>query len=312
MRPVTTITLNPALDLATQVDAVTPGPKLRCAEPRKDPGGGGINVSRVVAEMGGQSTAMVALGGATGEVLEGMLRNDPGNVSVFAIPGDTRHSFSVVERETGGQYRFVMPGPVWDRDMAQAALGQIRDVSPAGSVIVFSGSLPPGVPADFPMHLCEVLANCDVVLDMSGSALTTFADSGTDAFMLRMDMGEGAMLNGAPLDTAEDTAEFAQSLVRRKAAKYVIIARGGEGSVLANADGVWAVRAADVEVNSKTGAGDSFVGAMVFALASGQDLLGAFSLGAAAASATVTTTATELCHHETVYSLLSECTVTRL
>ena len=66
MSDILTITLNPALDVATSVDAVVPGPKLRCAEPRYDPGGGGVNVSRALQRLEGSSHAFVAFGGETG------------------------------------------------------------------------------------------------------------------------------------------------------------------------------------------------------------------------------------------------------
>lgn len=311
MRPIVSITLNPALDISTRVDAVTAGPKLRCAAPRRDPGGGGINVSRVVAELEGSSLAFVALGGATGQAVEAMLREDGQTLSVFSIDGETRQSLSVIDA-AGQQYRFVMPGPEWGQVAVERALSQMRDVTPEGALVVFSGSLPPGVAADFPQHFCETLKGRDLVFDLSGSALERFVGLETGAFLLRMDQGEGETLHGGALTSAEETAAFARGLVERGAAERVIIARGAEGSVLVNADGAWAVKAADVQVNSKTGAGDSFVGAMVFGLASGMAELEAFSLGAAAASATVTTSATELCHRDMVYELLPECGISEV
>lgn len=311
MRPIVTITLNPALDVSTRVDAVRAGPKLRCDAPRRDPGGGGINVSRVVAELEGSSLAFVALGGATGQAVEGMLRDSGQTLSVFSIDGETRQSLSVID-DDGRQYRFVMPGPEWDQVAVERALSQMRDVTPEGALVVFSGSLPPGVSSEFPQQLCETLKGRDLVFDLSGSALERFVELETGAFLLRMDKGEGEALRGGPLATPEATAKFARSLVERGAAQRVIVARGAEGSFLVDAEGAWAVRAADVPVNSKTGAGDSFVGAMVFGLASGIEECAAFSLGAAAASATVTTSATELCHQDKVQELLPQCEVREL
>lgn len=311
MRPIVTITLNPALDISTRVDKVVAGPKLRCAAPRRDPGGGGINVSRVVAELEGSSLAFVALGGATGQAVEAMLREDGQTLSVFSIDGETRQSLSVIDGG-GQQFRFVMPGPEWDQVAVERALSQMRDVTPEGAVVVFSGSLPPGVSAEFPQQLCGTLKGRDLVFDLSGSALERFVELETGAFLLRMDQGEGEALHGGPLATAEETAEFARGLVARGAAERVIIARGAEGSVLVDECGAWVVKAADVEVNSKTGAGDSFVGAMVFGLASGTSIQEAFCLGSAAASATVTTGATELCHRDKVEELQPECAVTEI
>lgn len=312
MRPIVTITLNPALDLATSVAAVTAGPKLRCAEPKRDPGGGGINVSRVADELGGATTTFVVMGGATGNALEALLRDEGIEPAVFKIEGETRQSLSVSTSQTGEQYRFVMPGPLWTADTLERALQQIRDVTPPGALVVFSGSLPPGVPDDFPERLGDTLHDCDMIFDMSGAALQRFASAQRNAFILRMDRSEGEMLSSGPLTQAQDTANFASQLVDRQAAKSVIIARGAEGSVLATADGAWLVHAAKVPVDSKVGAGDSFVGAMAYALSDNVSLIEALQLGAAAASATVTTPATDLCSRAMIYDLLPQCTVDRL
>ncbi len=59
MRPIITLTMNPAVDVTTSVDELVPCTKLRCARSRYDPGGGGVNVSRTIRELGGESTALV-------------------------------------------------------------------------------------------------------------------------------------------------------------------------------------------------------------------------------------------------------------
>jgi 6-phosphofructokinase 2 len=124
-----------------------------------------------------------------------------------------------------------------------------------------------------------------------------------------MDGPEGEDLAGKPLPTLEDTAEFAQSLVRKGVAKIVIIARGAEGNVLADTDQRLFSKAAKVRVKSTVGAGDSFVAAFVLALSRGQSHAEALALGSAAASAAVTTDATQLCRPEDVMRLLPECAV---
>ena len=312
LRPIVTITLNPALDLAISVERVVAGPKLRSDTPRTDPGGGGINVARVVEELTGEATAFVALGGATGKALEQALRPKVTRVEVLALEGDTRQSVAVTDRGSKEQYRFVMPGPQWTAPTIDRALSAIRDLCSEGTLVVLSGSLPPGVPADFPTRLQHVLQNRDVIYDMSGAALAQFAQTKNNAFVLRMDQAEGNELNAAPLPTPEDTAAFAAGLVAQGVAQTVIVARGAEGSVMADAEGRWMVSAAKVGVVSTTGAGDSFVGGLAFALAQGQSMQQAIALGAAAASAAVTTSATELCRKDMVDEVLPQCRVRRI
>ena len=113
MQPLLTITLNPALDLASSVQRLDAGRKLRCAAPRIDPGGGGINVSRVIAELGGKSQALVVVGGASGEQIVELLRGT--GIAVLPVPAGapTRHSLAITETATANQFRFVFPGPDW-------------------------------------------------------------------------------------------------------------------------------------------------------------------------------------------------------
>ena len=73
MAAIVTLTMNPALDIATSTDRVVPTHKLRCAAPRYDPGGGGINVARAVHALGGDAVAIFPVGGAAGEMIRHLL-----------------------------------------------------------------------------------------------------------------------------------------------------------------------------------------------------------------------------------------------
>ncbi|WP_095588314.1 1-phosphofructokinase family hexose kinase [Actibacterium ureilyticum] len=315
MTDILTITLNPAVDLATTAPAVTAGPKLRCGPVRTDPGGGGINVSRAIAQLGGQSRALVAIGGTTGKKLRQLLAAEGIAVLPFRTTGETRQSLAVTDDSTGEQYRFVLPGPVWDDERVTAVLATISAAVPDHGLVVLSGSLPPGVGADFPHALCATLAerHAQVIADTSGAALHQLANAtGTPPFVLRMDQAEAEELATRPLPERSDSAGFAAELVARGAAQVVIIARGADGSVLATADQRLHVTAADVPVRSKVGAGDSFVGGFAMALSRGRDLATALQYGAAAASAAVMTDATQLCRRSDFDTLLPQTVLSPL
>ncbi|NJM81321.1 MAG: 1-phosphofructokinase family hexose kinase [Tabrizicola sp.] len=308
--PILTLTLNPALDMASDVAEIVPGQKLRCSDPLLDPGGGGLNVSRAIKALGGDSLALVAIGGLTGDRLAGLIRAEGVTFLSILGPGETRQSLTVNEVSTGKQFRFMLPGPVWGEAERARVFTLLSATARPGGISVISGSQPPGVPLDFPAQLAASMPESRVVLDTSGAALAQAVRHPIPGLeVLRMDGEEGEGLAGKPLESREATAEFAQSLVRAGVARQVIIARGADGNVLADKDHRIFAHAAKVKVKSTVGAGDSFVAAFVLAMARGQSNDEALAFGSAAAAAAVTTDATQLCRPEDVMRLLPECKV---
>ncbi len=307
-----TITLNPTVDYATSAPGVEPGPKLRCTEPQIDPGGGGINVSRAIRNLGGQSVALIAIGGATGAHLLQLLALEGVATVAFQGPGETRQSVSVTDSVTGEQYRFVMPGPSWREDDMPRALNTVDQATGEGTLVVLSGSQPPGVAKEFPSILANHVAGREarIIVDTSGPALFDLVERPSgEIHTLRMNGEECEELAGHPHPLPADTASFAQDLVSRGVARNVIVARGADGSVLANAEGAWHAVGAEVPVVSKVGAGDSFVGAYTLALAREWSAADALRFGVAAASAAVTSEATRLCDRTLTETLLDQCRI---
>lgn len=313
--PVLTITLNPALDLTTAAPRVVPDMKLRCTAPRVDPGGGGINVSRAIRAMGGDSTALVALGGATGQRIAELLAEAGVAVRTLPAPGETRQSVTVDDQALRQQFRFVMPGPEWAATDVEAALQAATEAAARNALVVLSGSNPPGVPASFAARLAERLqgSGARLVVDTSGEALAMAAavvDRRVE--VLRMDDAEAEGLAGHPLPYRADTARFAAGLVASGAARAVIVARGRDGNIIATGEGIWHAEAARVPIVSKVGAGDSFLAGFVLGYARGWPVPDALGLAAAAASATVQTPATALCRGEDVERLFAARVVSEM
>lgn len=312
--PILTVTLNPALDLSTETDHVEPDRKLRCDLPTVDPGGGGVNISRAIKVMGGESTAFVALGGTTGRRMAELLEAAGLDWREMRAPGETRQSLAVMDRDSGQQYRFVMPGPEWSSGDVGKSIGHIIQAAQAGGLVVLSGSNPPGVPDDYAALLAAKLADGDagLIVDTSGKALRAVADGGHNFALLRMDREEAEGLAGRPLPERADTARFAAELVAAGAAKAVIVARGSDGNIIADATGAWHAEAAKVKVVSKVGAGDSFLAGFTLGHARGLPVHDALGLAAAMASATCMTPATELCRRADVDRLFDARVVTQL
>lgn len=315
MKDILTVTLNPALDLATSVSEVVPGVKLRCAPPETDPGGGGINVARAITQLGGKARAFVALGGDTGQTLLHQIQRAGLTPVVYAAPGETRQSLAVTDLSHGDQLRFMLPGPEWGEEDILAVRRSIRSSTPTEGYLVLSGSGPTGASPDLYARICEDFrdSNIDVILDTSGPALFHLAAGQSEPpLVLRMDQHEAEELARRPLPSRADSAAFAASLVRRNAARWVIVARGADGSVFADGERRLHVAAASVQVRSRVGAGDSFVGGFVKALAEGKSVELALQHGSSSASAAVMTDGTQLCHPEDAARLFGKSPVTEI
>ncbi|MCR4264611.1 1-phosphofructokinase family hexose kinase [Nitratireductor sp. ZSWI3] len=301
MANVLTIALNPAVDFSSRTQTVRPTRKTRVSGMRCDPGGGGINVARVISRLGGEAETLVLAGGEIGAILGRLIREEGIACHAMAIAGQTRIGFTVFEESTGLEYRFVPEGPAIGENELEPCLDLI-DTHEAGFVVA-SGSLPAGVPDDTYATMAERAAarGAKFVLDTSGIGLKTVLEK-TRVYLVKPSRGELEQYVGRRLDE-EGIRQAAVAIVERGAAELVAVTMGDDGALLASTAGVLRLPAVHVRVRSAVGAGDSFLGAMIWALAEGRETERAFRLGVAAGAAAVMTPGTELCRREDVLSL---------
>ena len=316
MSKVLTLTLNPALDISTTVDAVRPDIKLRCRPPRIDPGGGGVNVSRAMAKLGAPSCCFVALGGTTGATLLDRLGDEAIPVVRFDIPGETRQSFAVREESSNHQYRFVLPGPDWTPGLFKSCLDALGAHVDRGDVVVVSGSLPPGLPPSAALDLCAFAEarGASVLVDTSGPALRALLDDaagGPAGRILIMNKDESERLAGGDIDVAA-AAALVRRLLDAGAAATAITTLGALGAVAASGPDTWAAAPPEAPIISKVGAGDSFAAGYVIAISQRRSPADALRYAMAAATSAITTPATELCTREGTDTYLQDVELTRI
>ena len=261
-----TLTLNPALDLAAEAGEVVPTHKIRMHHEHADAGGGGVNVARVLHELGGDTVAIIAAGGASGRVLEGML--DESGVARHSVPigGRTRVTLNVQDCKHGLEYRFVPEGPTLSAAEFADCLAAVEHEP--GEWLIASGSLPNGVPDDAYAQVARIAARRGqrFVLDTSGVALVAALEHG-GCELIKPSLGELQKLVGRSLEDPAAQDREAMALVRSGAARMVAVSLGAEGALLACADGIIRAPAMDVAMRSSVGAGDAFLAALTLALA---------------------------------------------
>lgn len=299
---IATLTLNPAVDVSTAVDQVVAERKLRCDAPNPEPGGGGINVARVVRELGGDAVALWTRGGTAGTRLAALLDELGLDHRPLPIAGETREHLIVFERSSGRQFRFGMPGPELDEAELRACVAAIASLDPAPSFLVLSGSLPDAVPDDLYARLIRAAPDgCRTILDTSGAALAAGIAAGP--FLVKPNRNELAALIGGPVDEVADVQAAAHQLIDAHGVGVVVVSLGAGGALACAADGDWRAVAPPVRVRSAVGAGDSMVAGMVVALERGEPLSAALRWGVAAGTAAVLTEGTQLCRRDDVARL---------
>jgi 6-phosphofructokinase 2 len=313
MVSVVTLSMNPSIDMSTSVDRIIPTRKLRCTAAKRDPGGGGINVARVVRRLGArvraEVTALYPAGGATGQLLRRLVDQEGIKSITIEVSDETREDVTVLEQATGRQCRFVLPGPQLSEREWRLCLDAVASWKGRSDYIVASGSLPPGVPEDFYGRIAAMAngSGVKIILDTSGLPLKKALQEGV--YLVKPNLNELQELVGARLENEDAWVEAGRSLVHAGRAEVVALTLGHRGSLLVTRDQAWRADALPIKPVSTVGAGDSFLGGMVFGLASGHNLGTAFRYGNAAGSAAVLAPGTELCRAEDVERLYDEVVI---
>mgnify|MGYP005846524153 CR=1 FL=1 len=295
---IATLTMNPAIDKSSAVEQVVAEWKLRCEPPLYEPGGGGLNVSRAIRKLGGDSLALYAAGGLSGEMLANLLDGEGLQHEKIAIAGLTRESLTILEKSTGRQYRFGMPGPTLQEAEWQKCLEAISHLLPRVDYLVASGSLPPGAPPDFYGRIAKLAKEHEtrLIVDTSGEPLRLAVAEGV--FLIKPNLREFAELTGQELVDEVQEERLARELAASRQSEVVVVSLGAAGVLAATAEGTERVRAPLVPIKSKVGAGDSTVAGTVLALCRGKSWREAVRFGVAAGAAAVMTPGTELCRRE--------------
>lgn len=302
MEKIVTLTLNPAIDKSTIVKSIVPDKKLRCTEPKFEPGGGGINVSRAIKKLGENSTAIYLAGGYSGKYFHHLLNVEEIDSFVVEIEGQTRENLIVLDESTNLQYRFTMPAP----EIQEYAWQQCFDIIEKSSgieYIVASGSIPKGVPKDFFGRLSAIAKriNARLIADTSAEHLHYAIDEGL--FMIKPNLGELSSLHGVEELQGEDVMKAAKDIINKGGCEIVVISMGVAGALLISKDIVLNSPSPFVKRRSTVGAGDSMVAGMVLAFSKGLTLPEVLQYGIAAGTAATMNPGTELCKKEDVEKL---------
>ncbi len=281
---IATLTLNPALDKSTDAEKLVPEKKIRCHNLKTEAGGGGINVSKAIHELGGKSIALFPYGGVNGKILIDILDGLNINHCGIEVLGNTRENFSVEETSSNHQFRFVMPGETLQNDETEKILKAVKNLENI-SFLICSGSQPKSLADGFLSEIAAIAASKKIkmIADTSGAPLKSILHKGV--FLLKPNLTELCFLAGKEHLDYDEIEDTASAMVHNGSCEIMIVSMGSSGAMLVTKDMVRTFSAPVVKKISTVGAGDSMVAGITWMLGKNEPIENAVRFGIACGSA---------------------------
>lgn len=299
-----TVTLNPALDKTVEIPSLTVDGVNRIVSMRTDPGGKGINVSKVIQKLGGQSTAVGILGGNTGRAICSALQEMKIKTGFRFVEGETRTNLKVIDPVNHTNTDLNEPGITVSEEILNRLLQELASELNEGDIVVLSGSLPKGAPKDTYavwIRACKE-AGAKVILDADGELLKEGLKASPD--LIKPNHHEISALMGRKLKTPEELERAARSLMEKYKIAKIVVSMGSAGALYITEEETIYAEGLKVPVQSTVGAGDSVVAALAVSVEAGRDLKDTVRLSAACGAANVMCSGTQAAEYEVICSLM--------
>jgi len=297
-----TITLNPSIDYVVHVSDFTEGKVNRMSSDKKFSGGKGINVSRILKELGYTSTVYGFIGGYTGQILIDALQNEGIQNNFTAIKEDTRIN---IKLKTSTETEINSLGPTIEKEAQEDIKNKLKVLTDK-DIVVLAGSTPPSLPNHFYNQLIEIIqkTGAEFVMDTTGQALLDAINK--KPLLIKPNKEEFEQICGKTFSTVEEMIPYGQKMVN-DGVKNVLISLASEGALLFCKEGVYFANVPKGEAKNSVGAGDSMVAGFTGVYNDTKDVLKAFKYGIACGSATAFSE--DLASIETIHKQLQQVTI---
>ena len=299
-----TVTLNPALDKTVEIPSLTIDAVNRITTMRTDPGGKGINVSKVISKLGGKSIASGILAGDTGRAILLALKEMELETCFHFVNGETRTNMKVIDPVSRTNTDINEPGVTVSEEILSGLLKELLEIVREDDIVVISGSMPKGSPKEtyFTWTKAFNAKGAKVLLDADGELLK--AGLKASPYLIKPNNHELSAFVGRTLETPEELAVTAREIMKEYGIAKVVVSMGGDGALYVTKDESIYAEGLKVPVGSTVGAGDSVVAALAVAEESGMSLEETVRLSTATGAANVMCSGTQAAEFEVIKDLI--------
>jgi len=307
-----TVTLNPAVDKTITIDSFKINTVNRTKKSRKDAGGKGINVSKVLMELGEKSTATGFLGGESGLSIKHYLEKINVEDKFLNVNGETRENIKIVDSEKKTFTDINDIGPTIAENDIGLFKEVIHDLTINNKLIIFSGSIPNGCPDNIYQELIEIAHgnNAYVILDTYGKPFRMAIEAKPD--LIKPNIEELEEYIGQKLDSIEEIVKNIQSQIISKGISTVVVSLGEKGAILVNEHSYYKTDGLKVKVESTVGAGDAMVAGIAYSINNNYNQKKQLLYGSASATANIMTPGTQTGDIKVIRDLLEQITIKKL
>ncbi|KZL91096.1 1-phosphofructokinase [Clostridium magnum] len=300
-----TVTFNPSIDYVINVENFRPGAVNRVVSENKYPGGKGINVSRVLNNLGIKNKALGFIGGFTGQFIKNSLESEGVDTDFIELNGDTRIN---VKLKSNDETEINGSGPNVDEENLNKLFEKINSLN-SEDFLVLAGNVQNSLPRNIYSIIQEKCLDkkIKIVVDTTGEALTSTLRY--RPFLIKPNNHELGEIFNVEISTREEIIHYAQKL-RELGADNVVISMAGEGALLICKEGIYHASAPKGTVKNSVGAGDSLIAGFIARYSQTSDVIESLKWGATAGSATAFSM--DLCKKEDVENLLPQVNISKL
>lgn len=302
---IVTVTLNPAIDKTCRVERLKHGNVNRMNRVERIAGGKGVNVTKILRQFDYPVKAIGFMAGTGGRFIEETLAKMGAECDFAYVDGDTRTSTNIIEAD-GTVTEILEPGFTVSQEEAERFIDAFSKRIEGAKIVVFSGSLPIGVPRGIYRKLIEIskAQGCKTFLDTSGEALCEGVEAAP--YFVKPNLVELETYAGRELQHVEqhEIAECTKPMILNGIEK-VVVTLGANGLVAVTEEETVYHDCYPVEVANTVGCGDTVVASYVMSELSGDDGKAAAKKASALAAANAATSENGYISKETYEKLLN-------